>query len=131
MTGIDTNILVRFYIQENPKQHDKVIRLFGKASTHNMLHINHVVLIEWFWVLTRVYNVTKQDIIKELEFLLTSREIVLQDSTEVRKSLDFFKSGNIDFADCLIALLNKKENCDTTYTFDKQASRLSSFTLLD
>lgn len=131
MKGIDTNILVRFYIQDDPEQHGKVTELFRQASTQNLLFINHVVLIEWFWVLTQVYDVAKKDIVKELEYLLSSKEIALQNSAAVRKSLEIFKAKNVDFTDCLIALLNSKENCETTYTFDKNASKLSSFSLLD
>ena len=130
MIGVDTNVLVRFYIKDEQQQYKRVHQLFRNADHNNPICINLVVLMEWFWVLTEIYGVSKTDILKELEYLLGSKEIVLENSADVRKASQLFKNQNADFEDCLIGILNRSKNCESTYTFDKAASNLTSFTLL-
>lgn len=131
MTGIDTNVLVMFYINDDPEQHKLVHRLFEQSSIENPIFINIIVLIEWFWALDTVYKIPKEDIIEEIYFLLYAKEIVIQHPGEVKQALQNYEDQNFNFSDLLIGELNGRYRCETTYTFDRQASKLASFTALE
>jgi len=45
-------------------------------------------------------------------------------------ALDAFASGSADFADYLIAALDREAGCETTLTFDKTAAKIRGFSLL-
>lgn len=130
MIGIDTNILVRFHIQDNEEQFTKAKELIDSATNANPVHIDNVVLVEWSWVLLRAYKVPKKKVIEEIEIFINAGDVLLEKQEICRKAVKAFKNSSADFTDCLIGALNKEHNCQTTYTFDKKASNLSSFTLL-
>ncbi len=130
MRGIDTNILLRFYINDDANQFKKVQGLLNEASPLDPVFINQTVIVEWLWVLSSVYKVSKPDLIKELSFLLGAKEIVVENLDTVQMALNQYKKSKADFSDCLIGAVNKQQKCKTTFTFDKEASTLTAFTLL-
>lgn len=58
MTGVDTNVLVRYYVNDNPRQHRTAVHFFDE----NDVFVNSIVLVETFWVLSSVYHLTKDEI---------------------------------------------------------------------
>jgi predicted nucleic-acid-binding protein len=58
-----------------------------------------------------------------LDKLLSSREIVVEQSEIVRESLNLYRNTRADFADCLIAASAKAAGCSRTVTFDRIAAR--------
>ena len=65
-----------------------------------------------------------------MQVLLTTAELVVHHSDQVWKALQAFKKGSADFADYLIAFMNKSQDCDKTVTFDQQAAKGGYFQLL-
>jgi predicted nucleic-acid-binding protein len=65
-----------------------------------------------------------------LTLLLAVRQIEVERRQTIKSALDAFASGEVDFADYLIAALNRDEGCDVTLTFDKKAGAASGFSLL-
>ncbi|MDZ7719443.1 MAG: PIN domain-containing protein [Balneolaceae bacterium] len=97
----------------------------------NPIYINHIVLTEWVWVLTRSYKIGKTQIVRELEILLDSKEIELEDKETLRVAVNEFAQSNADFSDCLISAKNQNSSKDPTFTFDKEASKLTGMQLLE
>lgn len=130
MSAVDTNVLVRYYVQDDEEQFEKAFSLFQKSTLQNPLYINHIVLSEWVWVLMRTYKIEKRHIIRELEYMLESKEIELEDKQAIRRAIKEFKHSKADFSDCLISEKNKTASKSSTYTFDKKTSRLKGMKLL-
>ena len=75
MKALDTNILVRFLVQDDLKQANKVIQLFTKAEQYNEpLFIPLLVVLEVIWVLQSAYNVSRQDIVLAISDLLLVKQ---------------------------------------------------------
>lgn len=124
MIGLDSNIVIRFLVQDDPKQSKKVNQWFDKwIQAEEVLWICQATLCEIFWVLERSYRLDKQELIKVLKLLLQTK-IEVENSEVVWEALyDYEKNANMGFADCLIGRQNSYFKCDATYTFDKKAAK--------
>lgn len=128
--GLDTNILVRYLTDDDPIQADKVEKFFKSQSENSLFIINNVVLAELDWVLTSVYNYDREDFIKVINQLLETERITFQTPSLVEKACLIYTKSDADFSDCYIGILNNDMGSKTTITFDKKASNLDYFSLL-
>ena len=128
MIGLDTNVLVRYLVQDDPAQARKATQFIDKAlQEHELLFLNCIVLCELVWVLESAYGYSKLTIIDVLDKILTTAQFEIEQKDEVRKALDDFKRRNTDFADCLIGRKNLNSGCSHTVSFDKQAAKAAIF----
>jgi predicted nucleic-acid-binding protein len=131
MKALDTNILVRFLVQDDEEQANKVLQLFSEAEQLNQsLYVPLLVILEMIWVLQSAYNTSRQDIILAITNLLQMSVLEFESQGALR---DFIISANKyshDLSDTLISHSALSAACETTLTFDKRASRFELFTLL-
>src|ERR1035438_5792744 len=109
MTGIDTNILVRFFTQDDPIQSKHADEFLQSLTPENPGFVSLVSLAELVWVLRRRYGLTKSQLIQGLRHLLDSPEIVLEGQAAVAQALQRFANVKSDFADCLIERSGRSE----------------------
>ena len=131
MTGVDTNVLVRYLVQDEPVQAKAATHLIeDECSRENPGFLNHLVLCETVWVLDGCYNQSKEVLIRTVEQLLRVAELRIESSHVVWKALEDYREGQADFADYLLSRINEAQGCSTTVTFDRAAGKSSGFTLL-
>jgi len=129
--GIDTNVLVRYLVQDEPKQSKKAAAFIEKhCSIDAPCFISHIVLCELSWVLESNYDQSRIAIATTIEQLLLTAQLEVMESEVVWKALHDYKSANADFSDHLLARVNESRGCDETVTFDKRAGKQPFFTLL-
>src|SRR5262245_21436320 len=95
---VDTNILLRAYMEDDVEQTDKAIELLGRADK---VAIGLLCLCEFVWVLTRRYKVGRKDISVAIRTMLDTKNVVL-DRPAVEAGLEVLEAGG-DFADGVIA----------------------------
>ena len=131
MIGLDTNVLVRYFAQDEPKQAAAARALIQTRLTREDLgHVNVVTLAETCWVLQRLYAAGREELVQVVENLLAAPNIVVERRAEVRKAVQNHGASRAGFSDCLIAQLNIGAGCARTVTFDRAASKLEGFELL-
>lgn len=125
MIGLDTNVVVRFLVQDDPKQAKLANQCIENCLKNGeTLWICQVTLCEIFWVLQRCYKLTKKELISVFTSLLQTRQIVVQREDVARQALrDYESSTKAGFPDCLIGRQNASNECRYTYTFDKDAAK--------
>ena len=126
MNAIDTNILIRYLTQDDVKQGELAKELIEIGEP---VFITHTVLIEAVWVLTASYGLDRETIVKVLYELTSNGFFILEKSQMISKALQDYQYG-FDFADMVIGYCGISKGCNSTYTFDKQAAKHDSFTLL-
>lgn len=127
MIGLDTNILVRYLIQDDPKQSELAVQLIeGVCSTEEPGFIAIPVLFEMIWVLRRAYRFDRSSVAEVIGLLLRAERITVESEQMVRLALLDFKDG-ADFTDALIGHRNRAAGCRTTATFDHRAAALRGF----
>ncbi|MBY0512100.1 MAG: type II toxin-antitoxin system VapC family toxin [Rhodospirillaceae bacterium] len=121
MLGVDTNVLIRFLVKDDPRQTLIAETFFRKKiSITNPGFINLVVLAETVWVLTRTYKYQKSVILEVIGRILNAAELVVEDAESVETALEMYRTQPIDFADALVAAHNQSQGCRTTVTFDRK-----------
>ena len=128
MTGLDTNVLVRYITQDDPVQSAKATtRIEERLTRENPGFISVVAMAETVWVLERTYGVADQDIAATIERLLQADALVVENEQQVFAAMIALKENQGSFADALISALGVKAGCSGTLTFDQRALRLSGF----
>jgi len=128
MIGIDTNVIVRYIVQDDPKQAKASTKLIEQScSIDNPGYINHIVLCELVWVLRRNYKLAKTSICQVIEQIMRTDRIVIEDIQLVWKALETFKETKADFADCLLGQRNLQAGCQYTATLDDAASATKGY----
>lgn len=123
MIGLDTNVLVRYLAQDDPKQSPKATRLIESFTADESGYIGIVSVVELVWVLTGCYESSKAEVCEVVETLLRAKGIVVAHADIVWKALRLFKDGKADFADCLIERFANEAGCSHTTTFDREAAK--------
>ncbi len=131
MKALDTNVLVRYLVQDDPNQSPKATHYIEKyCTTDEPCFIGHITLCELAWVLERLYNQDRANIASVIEKLLQIGQLEVMEPQTVWRALRDYKQSNADFPDHLLARVNEKNGCDITITFDKKAAKQPCFELL-
>jgi predicted nucleic-acid-binding protein len=131
MIGLDTNILVRYFIQDDPEQTRLAVNLIDSLSPTKSGWIGVAVFMELDWVLNNVLKVKKDRVVEIFDTLLVSQELVVENANTVREALQLYRSRNTDFSDCLIASAAKAAGCSRIVTFDRIAARDAGMVLIE
>lgn len=130
MTGLDTNVLVRYIMQDEPRQSARATLLIESLDADRPGFVSVVAVVELYWVLTSCYELTHDQFRQALDILLRTRQVVVDRADEVLRALRVFEAGKADFADCLIECTAASAGCEQTMTFDVKAARHAGMTLI-
>jgi predicted nucleic-acid-binding protein len=131
LIGLDTNVVVRYLAQDEPKQSAAATRLFEHAlSPESPGFVPAIVLCELAWVLAECYGADRARIRGAIEGLLASRQIAVEAPELVRRALRAWADSGADFADALIGEVAAAHGAGKTVTFDRAAGKLAGFELL-
>ncbi|MEW9587044.1 PIN domain-containing protein [Paraburkholderia sp. DGU8] len=131
MIGLDTNVLVRYFAQDDAAQSKKATALMESFSAERPGYVSQIALVEVVWVLGRSYGVDRDQMKDIIESMLGTKELVVEGADRVRKALRVFAaSDKADFADCLIERSGHVAECEYTATFDVTASKVVGMMLI-
>jgi len=131
MPGFDTNVLVRWILDDEPRQAARVQRLFEKVREQQLpLFVPSTVMLELEWVLRSRYEFDKSTVLGTFNALLETQELEFQDEPALERALSLYRQGSADFADCLHAGQCGSADRAPMITFDETAARLPSVELL-
>lgn len=130
MIGLDTNVVVRYLVQDDPVQAGQASALIESLSSEAPGFLSRIALVEMVWILEACYRVGKPDLVAILETLLRAKELVIEQADTVWQALHVFAGANADFADCLIERSAHAAQCSHTVTFDKRAAKNAGMRLL-
>ena len=130
MIGLDTNVMVRYIMQDDPRQSPKATKLVESLTVDEPGFVSIVSVVELGWVLSASYDLSREQLALAFEALLRTKEIVIDRADHVLKALRVFKATSADFADCLIERAAASAGCARTMTFDIGASKAAGMTLV-
>ncbi len=130
MIGLDTNVLVRYIMQDDARQSPLATRLVESLSSQATGFVPLVVVVEIGWVLSSAYDLDRTQLVEAFEALLRTKELVIDQAETVWKALRVFQSTNADFADCLIERSASAAGCGQTMTFDRGAVKTCGMVLI-
>jgi len=132
MIGLDTNILVRYLVNDDATQYEQATAVIDQAAAdQEPCFISIATLLETLWVLRGTYKVSRADILRTVSALIASDLIVLMDEELVAAAVDISRTHNCDLPDALIAEMGRHAGCRHTLTFDKKASSIPGMCLVE
>ena len=121
---IDTNLLVRYLINDDQKKADAVDNLLDRAIKGEVrIIVPSVVIAELVWVLESFYQLKADAILELVEAIVNTSGLDVTDKSTVISALRLYKNRNIDFIDAWIIEFAKERGIKTIYTFDKKHFR--------
>ncbi len=131
MAGLDTNILIRWLVDDDSGQSQRIETLFKSATRQGRsLFVPLTVMLELEWVLRSRYEFSKPDLLLAINTLLETRELEFQAEPALERALHQYRQGTADFADCLHAGTCWAEGKTPMLTLDAKAARLADAELL-
>jgi predicted nucleic-acid-binding protein len=130
MTGLDTNVIVRYLTHDDPIQTPAAVRLIDSFTREDPGYLSLVVIVETIWVLEDAYDFKNDRIAEVLEMLLRSEEILIERNDLVLQALRRVRAEKSDFSDCLIERCAHAAGCTYTATFDRRASARAGMHLI-
>lgn len=113
MRAVDTNVLVRFLVADDPVQFRRARKLMEAGA----VFIPKTVLLETEWVLRHAYGFAAADILHAFGALSGTSEVEMEEADAVQRALAWF-AGGMDFADALH--IASRGNAAEFLTFDKR-----------
>ena len=127
MIGIDTNILLRLWLDDDPAQNRRIDALLTEhGSTPGSLLVSDVVLAEAVWTLGSAYGQGKAAQLTAVRSLLDEAAFAFESRDAVAEAATLFEQGACGFSDCMIAAKHAQLGCEFTATFDRRVRKLPS-----
>ena len=124
MRAVDTNVLVRLVVRDEPAQALAAEEFIAKGAW-----VSHLVLAETVWVLDAVYDLAAEQIAIAVEMLLNHKELTVQDPDVVVSALDRFREyPGLGFSECFIVEMARKSGHLPLGTFDRDLAKLEGVT---
>lgn len=121
MISIDTNILVRVFLEDDPAQAKMARKIMEEASRDSKLFISSYVIQEFIWVL-KIKKFDRKDIYEAIITLTDSPGVIIGQRDVVLSAAEKFYKGKADFADYMILAESEKYGSKILKTFDKALS---------
>jgi predicted nucleic-acid-binding protein len=128
--ALDTNVLVRFLVQDDPLQAQLATKVIDQLTDDAQGFVSREVLVELVWVLERAYRLGRAEIAAVLDGLLSATELDIEGSDEVAPALELYRNDGFGFADLMIAAAARRAGANELVTFDRKAARLPGVRLL-
>ena len=123
LTGLDTNVLLRLVLDDDPRQQAAALRIGASFDDVNRGFVSLIVLVELYWALRSRYRQPKDVALNAIGRLMATRGLVFEGAEAVTRALYRAAHSRADFADAVIAERNLDLGCARTMTFDRDAAK--------
>ena len=131
MPALDTNVLIRYVVQDDTGQLAAAKRLIGRCVAEGQsFFVPVTVTLEIEWVLRTSFAYGKDDVLHALSNLFSAAELTFESERALEVALQLYREGSADFADCLHIALATEAGQQPLWTFDKGAAKVSGAQLL-
>ncbi|MEE8408745.1 MAG: type II toxin-antitoxin system VapC family toxin [Myxococcota bacterium] len=128
MKALDTNVLVRFLLNDDEAQGRRVKELFERAeATAGRFLITTPAVLETIWVLSAVYDFTRDETVDAIELLAQMPILEFDDYDQIRELIRLARSTAADLPDLVIGLAGEAHGCEATLTFEKGLQQTGLF----
>lgn len=130
MIALDTNVLVRYLVDDHPQQADAARKLMAELTSESRGFVCREVSVELARILDRAYGFSPNRIATVFEELAATSEIHLEAADDTVRAAVSYRRGGPDFAEQMIAAAAKRSSAAILYTLDRQDGQLRATALL-
>lgn len=129
LVGIDTNVVLRAVLRDDPDQSAAAAEFFRALTPERRGLITQVTLAECYWVMARAKRLSRDTCLAVIRSLIETEVLEFDDGETVVRALTLAEEG-ADFADALIQANMDLFGATTTLTFDQDAAERLGWRLL-
>lgn len=118
---IDTNLLIRYLINDDSRKAqvvDTLLKKAGKGELHILMP--SIVVAELVWVLESFYKMETAEIADLVDSILNTPGLTVSDDSIVRSALKQYRTKGVDLVDAWIAAFAQEKKANEIHTFDKK-----------
>ena len=130
MQAIDTNVVVRLVLGDDPVQVRLAVECWRAALAEGDVYLSQIALVELSWVLGFSARLSRARIVTELRRLTAIAGVVVENESVVIQAIECYEQSSADFADCLILAKAREVDALPLHTFDRSFSRESGVQLI-
>ena len=130
MIGLDTNVVVRYIMQDDPGQARRATALMEGLTEDAPGFLSLVCVTELVWVLESAYGLARNQVVDVLTKLIGIDVLKIERHAVVTAAIRGYRNGKAEFADCLIERSSAHAGCERTMTFDRVAARTANMMLV-
>ena len=120
---LDTNIIIRFLVGDHEEYLLQSTQYFKDIESVKLqVEILDGVLMEAYFVLTKFYKLSKNEVINDLKTILSLNGVINTNKTILYETLNIIENKNIDFVDALICAKSKLQGFGKL-SFDKDLEK--------
>lgn len=120
MNAVDTNVLARFFINDEDDREAAQQRPAAIAAMSGAVFVPVSVILEFEWVMRGFYELSRKNIQRVFESLCGLENVQIEDRGIVLAALNAYQQG-LDFADALH--LARADFCNTFLSFDQRLKK--------
>ncbi len=131
MIALDTNVLLRILLNDDPKQSRQAEAVVARAiGLGQGILLSDIVLSEVEWVLTSTFGLPRARVTETLRRLLAGTEFTFANRAAVGAAVASYEQGKAELSDYLIGATATAAGASTTFTFDRDLRSSDDFTLV-
>ncbi|HKN29317.1 MAG TPA: type II toxin-antitoxin system VapC family toxin [Roseiarcus sp.] len=127
MIGLDTNVLLRLFVEDDPAQCERARSFVDAATADEPCVVSPIVLAEFAWALAKNFKTRRPELTRLIEGVLSMDDLEIPFRGAAERALAAYRSGKADFPDYFLAEVNAELGCASTATFDAAALDSPSF----
>jgi len=117
---VDTNVFLRFLLEDIPSQKKEAEKLFRKAQKGSIeIIVPQIIIFEIEFILRKYYQFPITEISSKIKSLLNAEYFQISERPLFLKSLEIYQSKNISFVDSFLVSFAELEGFEL-YSFDKK-----------
>jgi len=124
MIALDTNVLVRYLVQDDHQQSQQARELLETLNAERVGFISREVVLELAWVLSGAYGFPRDEVGRTLEELVGSEELRVEAAADVVRAANSMRKTSAEFSDLMILAASARCGAEAVYTFDRKFARL-------
>ena len=129
MIALDTNILLRYLVQDDPTQAEAARWLIEEQLTPERPgYVAVTAVLELDWVLRSKFQLHESTVATLIVGLMQASALVFEHADEIQEALRYTHG---DLADNILHRVSRSNGCSHTVTFDKKFARIDGVELLD
>jgi predicted nucleic-acid-binding protein len=128
MIGLDTNLLLRLFVEDDLAQAARARAYFSKVTSTEPAVVNPIVLAELSWTLAKTFKLGRSRVADIIDAILASDDLKVMHSASALDAVQAYRTGKADYADYLLSYINIEVGCTATATFDAAALTSQNFT---
>ena len=130
MIALDTNVILRYLVGDDPEQAEAALELLEGLTPGNPGYICREVVLEVGWVLERSYGFTRTRVADSLMDLTATDNLVVENSDDVAAAAHRYGQGGPGFSDLMVISAAKRVGATPLYTFDRKLARMEGAVLV-